>query len=203
MSKSEIRAQMKDFLATLSEQERHSRSLAACENLIGAKEFRNAQTVMIFMSMAREVETSTLAIKAWQEGKNIAVPRVEWGNKRMEPVEISSLEVDMQTVGPGGGGGVREPVEGKVVPLAMIDMVVIPGMAFDRRGYRVGRGRGFYDRFLAQQDFQGVRCALCFHEQLMAAPLPCEPHDVAMDLIVTDQEVVKCVGGGAVVRREK
>ncbi len=79
-----------------------------------------------------------------------------------------------------------------VVPLAIIDMVVIPGMAFDRNGFRVGRGRGFYDRFLSQQDFQGVRCALCFHEQLLNETIPSEPHDIPMDLIVTDREVVRC-----------
>jgi 5-formyltetrahydrofolate cyclo-ligase len=106
----------------------------------------------------------------------------------MEPVEIRSLDVGMQTSGPG----IREPVTGTAVPLGVIDMIVIPGLAFDAKGYRVGRGRGFYDRFLAQQDFQGIRCALCFHEQLQAEPIPCEAHDVPMNLIVTDREVIRC-----------
>jgi 5-formyltetrahydrofolate cyclo-ligase len=56
----------------------------------------------------------------------------------------------------------------------------------------VGRGRGFYDRFLCQQDFQGVRCALCFHEQLQEEPILAEPHDIPMHLIVTDREVIRC-----------
>src|ERR1043165_1564685 len=109
MDKTEVRDAMKDFLAKMSDQERHARSLAACEHLISTKEFKHAQMVMIFMSMTREVETSTLAIKAWQEGKSIAVPKVEWGANRMEPVEISSLDADMRLSGPG----VREPVSGK------------------------------------------------------------------------------------------
>jgi 5-formyltetrahydrofolate cyclo-ligase len=188
---------MKEFLGGISAAERHARSLAACSNLISTKEFKAAQVVMIFLSMSNEIETGTLAIKAWSEGKNVVVPRVEWGQKRMEPVEIQSLDVGLQTTGPG----LREPVEGKVVPLGVIDMVVIPGLAFDRKGYRVGRGRGFYDRFLAQQDFAGVRCALCFHEQLMLEALPCEIHDVAMDLVVTDKEIVRCGRGGRPARR--
>jgi 5-formyltetrahydrofolate cyclo-ligase len=154
---------------------------------------------MIFMSMPSEVETSTLAVRAWQEGKNIAVPRIDWEAKRMEPVEIKSLDVGIQSSGPAAPQGnagapimIRQPTEGKVVPLGLIDMIVIPGLAFDRTGYRVGRGRGFYDRFLSQQDFQGVRCALAFHEQLQTSSIPCEPHDVPMDLIVTDREVVRC-----------
>jgi 5-formyltetrahydrofolate cyclo-ligase len=193
MNKNQLRANMKLFLQGLSTQDRHVRSLAACQQLVSTREFKHAQTLMIFMSMPSEVETSTLAVKAWQEGKSIAVPRIDWDSKRMEPVEIRSLDVGMQTSGPAGTGiAIREPVDGTAVPLGVIDMVVIPGMAFDRNGFRVGRGRGFYDRFLSQQDFQGVRCALCFHEQLQEEPIPCEPHDVPMDLIVTDREVVHC-----------
>ncbi len=192
MIKAQIRAQMKVFLAGLSAGDRHTRSLAACQQLIATREFKHAQTIMIFLSMTSEVETSTLAVKAWQEGKSIVVPRIDWNTKRMDPVEIKTLDTEMQT----SGLGVREPVSGISVPLGCIDMVVIPGMAFDRKGFRVGRGRGYYDRFLAQQDFQGVRCALCFHEQLVAEPLPCEAHDVPMDLIVTDTEVVRCQPAG-------
>ena len=71
-------------------------------------------------------------------------------------------------------------------------MIVVPGLAFDRGGFRVGRGRGFYDRFLGQRDFNGIRCALCYHEQLLEVATPTEPHDVPMNLIVTDKEVVRC-----------
>jgi 5-formyltetrahydrofolate cyclo-ligase len=188
MNKNEIRTQMKAFLAALTAADRHARSIAACQQLMSTREFKSAQTIMIFMSMPTEVETSTLAIKAWQEGKNVAVPRVDWAGKRMEPVEIRSLDVGMQTTGPG----VREPVAGTAVPLGCIDMVVVPGLAYDRQGFRVGRGGGFYDRFLSQQDFQGKRVALCFHEQLLGNAIPCEPHDMPMDLIVTDKEVIHC-----------
>ncbi len=188
MNKNDIRIGMKAFLAGLTAADRHARSIAACQQLMSTREFKAAQTIMIFMSMPTEVETSTLAIKAWQEGKNVAVPRVDWAGKRMEPVEICSLDVGMTTTGPG----IREPITGKAVPLGCIDMVVVPGLAYDHKGYRVGRGRGFYDRFLAQQDFQGTRCALCFHEQLLAEPIPCEPHDAPMDLIVSDKEVIRC-----------
>jgi 5-formyltetrahydrofolate cyclo-ligase len=199
MNKNTIRASMKEFLAGISPEERHARSLAACHNLFHTGEFKNAQMIMIFLSMPSEIETSTLAIKAWQEGKSIVVPRVDWNSRKMEPVEIQSLDTGLQTTAVGGGSapgvsGIREPISGKVVPLGLIDMVVIPGLAFDRRGFRVGRGRGFYDRFLAQQDFQGVRAALCFHEQLQDDSVPSEPHDVPMNLIVTDKEVVHCTG---------
>ena len=188
MNKTQIRAEMKNFLRDLTAEDRHRRSLAACERLVATREFRNAQMVMVFLSMPSEVETTTLAMRAWQECKSVAVPRVDWDTKRMDPLEVRSLETGVQTL----GTGFRQPVTGTVVPLGLIDMVVIPGLAFDRKGYRVGRGRGFYDRFLSQQDFQGVRCALCFHEQLLDLDIPREPHDIPMDLIVTDKEVLYC-----------
>lgn len=186
MLKPEIRTQMKAFLGSLTPQDRHRRSMAACDAIAQTREFRNSQLIMLYMPLPSEVETSPLAVKAWAEGKQIAVPRVDWERQRMDPVEINSLDIDTTTT-----KGVREPVEGRVVPLDLIDMVIIPGIAFDRRGYRVGRGRGFYDRFLAQKDFKGIRCALCFHEQLIGE-VPAETHDVPMDLIVTDQETIHC-----------
>jgi len=190
MNKSQIRADMKAFLGGLTPTDRHARSMAACQQLIATREFKNAQMIMIFMSMPTEVETSTLAVRAWQEGKNIAAPRVDWAKHGMTPVEIRSLDVGMQSSGPGGA--IREPVTGTAVPLDLIDMITVPGLAFDRRGFRVGRGKGFYDRFLAQKDFQGIRCALCFQEQLLNEDIPTEDHDVPMNLIVTDREVIRC-----------
>ena len=191
MTKNQIRADMKVFLAGLTPIDRHERSLRACVQLLSAREFKSAQLIMLFLSMATEVETSTLAVKAWQEGKSVAVPRMDWPGRRMEPIEIRSLDVGMQET----SFGVREPQEGTRVPLGMIDMVVIPGLAFDSRGYRVGRGRGFYDRFLSQQDFKGTRVGLCFHEQIVPNHLPTEAHDIPMDLVVTDQAIIRCQPG--------
>ncbi|MGC9260822.1 MAG: 5-formyltetrahydrofolate cyclo-ligase [Phycisphaerae bacterium] len=88
--------------------------------------------------------------------------------------------------------GLRDPVGETPISLARIDLVAVPGLAFDRRGYRLGRGKGFYDCFLSQKDFRGLRIALCFHEQLLEELLPVEPHDVPMNMIITDQKIVRC-----------
>jgi 5-formyltetrahydrofolate cyclo-ligase len=190
MTKNEIRAQMKTFLAGLDPMNRHARSLNACHQLASTREFKSAQLIMLFISMKSEVETSALALTAWQEGKSIAAPRTDWAGKRMEPVEIRSLDTGLEET----PQGIREPLAGSRVPIDMIDLIVIPGMAFDRRGYRVGKGVGFYDRFLSQTDFRGVRVGLCFQEQLLSTPIPVEEHDIPMDLIVTDREIIHCPG---------
>src|SRR6187549_2556211 len=117
MDKSQIRADMKSRLAAMTPAERHSRSLAACQLLIATREFKDAQMIMIYMSMPTEVETSPLAMRAWQDGKDVAVPRMDWAGHRMEPVEIRSLDVGMKTSGPG----IREPAHGNAVSLARID----------------------------------------------------------------------------------
>ena len=188
MDKVTIRRNMKALLEKISPPDRHTRSLAACKRLAETAEFRAAQLIMLFLSMESEVETSTLAIQAWTAGKRIAVPRVFWEERAIEPVEIQSLDFSPQ----GKPAGPREPVHGKLVSLGQIDLVVVPGKAFDRRGYRLGRGQGFYDRFLAQKDLCAQRVALCFQEQVLEQNLPIEPHDVPMNMIVTDETVIRC-----------
>ncbi|HTV48315.1 MAG TPA: 5-formyltetrahydrofolate cyclo-ligase [Phycisphaerae bacterium] len=188
MKKEEIRARMREVLAAISSQQRHERSLVICQKLSCTREYARAQLVLLFLSMEQEVETSTLAIQAWKDGKCIAVPRVLWDEKKLEPVEIKSLE----TTEHRSVAGLREPTHGTLVPLGRIDLIAVPGLAFDRRGYRIGRGKGFYDRFLAQREIRATRVALCFHEQLLHEHLTPEVHDVPVDIIVTDQQIIHC-----------
>jgi|SRR5271155_3571508 len=188
MNKEEIRVRMRKRLALISDKERHERSLATCQMLSCTREFIKSQLILLFLSMETEVETSTLAIKAWEAGKSIAVPRVLWDEKKLEPVEIRSLETTSHRSVPG----LREPLQGTLVPLRMIDLIAVPGLAFDIHGYRVGRGKGFYDRFLAQNELRATRVALCFDEQILHERLNPETHDVPVDIIVTDKRVIRC-----------
>jgi 5-formyltetrahydrofolate cyclo-ligase len=89
--------------------------------------------------------------------------------------------------------GVKEPhpAYSVRVPLVQIDAVIVPGLAFDRKGCRLGRGKGFYDRGLA--NYKGVKVAACAKAQLTSEDLPAEPHDVFMDLIVTEDFILKLI----------
>jgi len=179
---------MKQLLATISQNDRQQRSLAACDKLIATPEFKNAQTIMMYLSMPSEIDTSSLALQAWQQNKRIAVPRIsnDWSPamaiRGFHAIEIQNLHENMQQT----SLGTRQPINGRVVTLREIDLIIIPGLAFDHHGNRLGRGGGFYDRFLAQPNLQACRCAICFHEQLLTKDIPHEPHDVPMNLIVTD-----------------
>lgn len=179
--KAAMRKQLRAALDGISPSARHEKSVAACALLSATAEFAQARVVMLFVSMDTEVDTMPLALKCWQAGKTVVVPKVSWDQKRMLPVEITSLQTGMTTT----GNGIREPIAGKPVPVEFIDLVVVPGLGFTRTGHRIGRGMGFYDRFLGGSDFVGVSCGLAFEEQIVA-DLPVHSHDVAMAMLATD-----------------
>jgi 5-formyltetrahydrofolate cyclo-ligase len=183
--KSIVRRQLREMLAAQPAEQRHRLSVAACCLLSSTAEFENARVVMLFLSTPHEVDTAPLALKAWQAGKTVVVPKVSWDQRRMLPVEISGLQdASFTTTGPG----IREPIGGQPIPVDMIDLVVVPGLGFTEQGYRIGRGMGFYDRFLAQTEFIGVSCGLAFDEQILPE-LPVLDHDVPLSMLVTDRGI--------------
>lgn len=181
--KAVIRRQLRETLAAMTDAQRHDKSLAACRFVAATPEFDAARVVMLYLSTPTEVDTASLALKCWQQNKSVVVPKVSWDQRRMLPVEISSLKDAMTMTGP-----VREPVSGKPIPLDLIDLVIVPGLGFTPKGYRIGRGMGFYDRFLAQPEFVGLSCGLSFEEQVLPE-LPVLDHDVPLGMLVTDRGV--------------
>ena len=183
-SKAVIRRQIREKLSRMTEPVRHAKSLAACSLVTASPEFNSARVIMLYLSMPLEVDTSNLALRAWQAGKAVVVPKVSWDQRRMLPVEITTLQTGITTTGPG----IKEPIAGKPIPTDYIDLVVVPGLGFTPTGHRIGRGMGFYDRFLAQPDFSGLSCGLAFAEQLIDT-LPILAHDMPLGMLVTDQSV--------------
>ncbi|TWT44670.1 5-formyltetrahydrofolate cyclo-ligase family protein [Phycisphaerae bacterium RAS1] len=184
MTKKELRQQLRERLAAIPEADRAARSAAACRLLGVQAEFVRSETVMLFLSLPTEVDTSPLALLAWQLGKRVLAPSVSWEQRRMAPIEIHSLTSGLETV----EMGIRQPVEGAVVPISEIDLVVVPGLGFDETGNRVGRGRGFYDRFLAHREFRAITCGLAFEEQVVTV-VPADEHDMRVQFLVTDARV--------------
>ena len=179
---------LKANLAALSPDEVHQRSRQACNSLVAQPEFERSETVMVFLSLPTEINTTLLVLRAWQEGKRVLAPRVSWEQRRMMPVEIRSLTEDIEET----QWSLRQPLQGDPVPLSMIDLVVVPGLGFDPEGNRLGRGRGFYDRFLAHSEFTGSTCAIAFEEQVVEA-IPADLHDIRVDMLITDQQVRRFV----------
>ncbi len=183
-SKPAVRRRLRQMLADMNEQERRDKSRAAAHFLIQTDEFQAARVVMLYLSTPTELDTSSVALAAWQDEKTVLVPKVSWDQRRMLPVEITSLQTGLALSAPG----VREPISGQPMPVNMIDLVIVPGLGFTPTGHRIGRGMGFYDRFLAQRDFIGLSCGLAFEEQIVES-LPMLDHDIPLGMLVTDKGI--------------
>lgn len=171
-------------MAALPADELARRSTQAAGLLFAQPEFEQAETMMIYLSLPHEVETTAIVVRGWQEGKRVTAPQVLWESRQMIPVEIESLEDDVAE----SPLGIRQPIRGEPTPVSQIDLVIVPGLAFDGHGNRVGRGRGFYDRFLVRKEFRGVTCGLALEEQIVGE-IETAPNDVRMKMVVTDRQV--------------
>lgn len=187
MDKAQLRRTLLNSLLAIPSEQRDERSRRACRNLISIEPFREASTIMMFLSLPHEVDTAEAILHAWQLGKVVAVPKISWEQRHMIPVQINSLETGLAT----GISGIRNPVAGVPVPFGEIDLVVTPGLGFDKKGNRLGRGGAYYDRFFANPDLKAIRCGLGLDEQVVD-DVPVAEHDQPVDFLVTDKDVVNC-----------
>jgi 5-formyltetrahydrofolate cyclo-ligase len=189
MEKDELRRRLRNSLLAMSPEQRKDKSRKACRNLIATEPFQNASVIMLFLSLPHEVDTSEAILHAWQLGKTVAVPKISWQQRHMIPVRINSLDTGFST----GSWGLRNPLTGVPIPFGQIDLVVAPGLGFDRTGSRLGRGGSFYDRFFANKDLAASRCGLAFAEQVLES-IPTTENDEPVSFLVTDEEVIYCDG---------
>jgi 5-formyltetrahydrofolate cyclo-ligase len=183
--KASLRKQLKSALAAVGPGEMVARSAQACRRLIATREFASARCIMLYLPMPAELDVTAAIASAWAAGKRVAVPKVDWDAWRIVPVRCDSF--DNLVV---GRYNLREPAGALPAPLDEIDLVVVPGLGFDRSGRRLGRGGGFYDRLLADSGLRAVLCGVCLDCQLVDH-LPSEAHDRPVDMLVTDRELLR------------
>lgn len=160
---------------------------AVRNNLFDLEEFIDAKSVLMYVSFRTEVDTFEQLSKILCLGKKLIVPLVNSKEKTLTLYEIK----DITELEPGYMG-IPEPhvSEDRKVELKDIDIVVIPGTGFDTKGNRLGYGGGYYDRLLADTESSIPKVALAFEEQIVK-DIPAEPHDMKMDIIVTDERVIR------------
>jgi 5-formyltetrahydrofolate cyclo-ligase len=185
MDKAQLRRQLQNSLLSISSRQRSEKSRKACRNLISIPQFQNASTVMTFLSLPHEVDTTESILHAWQLGKTVTVPKVSWQQRHMIAVQIHSLETGISTE----SSGLRNPTVGVPMAFEDIDLVITPGLGFDREGNRLGRGGSYYDKFFANAELKASRCGFGFTEQLVEK-VPVAEHDEPVDIIVTDEEII-------------
>ncbi len=187
MDKAQLRRQLQNRLLAIPSEQRSEKSRKACRNLLSISEFQTASTVMMYLSLPHEADTSEAILHAWQLGKVVAVPKISWQQRHMMPMQIHSLETGFST----SSSGLRNPIAGLPMPFEEIDLVVTPALGFDRKGNRLGRGGSYYDRFFANPELNAARCGFGFAEQIIET-IPVTEDDEPVDFLVTDEEIIYC-----------
>lgn len=171
----------------LSEKEIFEKSRAISEKVLSLQEVKRAKTISCYINIGSEVKTRPLISKLLGLGKIIVVPAVSEERKKMQMCRILSLNETEKK------NAFFEPSEEckRVFPSKKIDLVLVPGTAFDPMGYRLGYGKGYYDKFLRTLAKQVPFIGLAFECQLVQA-IPAEEHDVRLDKIVTEKRIIEC-----------
>ena len=184
-SKTEIRKQLLSLRNSLSTEEMKTSSGEIVDRLMRIEEIRNASTLMAFLSFGSEVDLDELIRWGWREEKQVVVPFCRPESREMTACRIDGFD-ELET----GHYGIREPKEGLLRPVegGEIEAILVPAVAFDRRGYRVGYGGGYYDRFLPAAP-QAAKIGVAFSSQIIEK-IPVDAHDLPVDMIVTESEVI-------------
>ena len=181
--KQALREQMTAARLRLSSEERSVLSHAVARRVLALDLFDGARTLGLYAPMGAEVDTAEIARAAAARGKRVAYPRLVPGARA-----LGFAACDEGALRPGALRTREPPPEATAVPLRELDAVFVPGLAFDAGARRLGRGRGHYDATLAALPPAAAKVGLAFELQIVAA-VPCEDHDVALDVVVTEAAV--------------
>jgi 5-formyltetrahydrofolate cyclo-ligase len=182
--KQKVRKMIKTSLEQLSEEKRVEYTQQISAQLFDLVEWKQAKVIGITIAIPPEIPTLHMVEQAWREGKEVVIPKCHPKNKTMQFKKITSFE-QLESV----YSGLLEPVESTVeIAADRIDLLIVPGLAFTKEGYRLGFGGGYYDRFLST--YNGSTIALAYEYQLVEE-LPVELHDIPVQQIVTNNKVLR------------
>ena len=187
MNKDSIRKEILLRRSALSSEERRLRSRALQTRLFNRVEFRKAKIIQFYISFNHEVETREMIAGALEIGKKVFVPYMKEGQGEIGLSELKDLKQEVQK----NRNGFEEPFGPFIRPAdpAQVDLWVIPGVAFDLSGNRIGYGMGFYDRLLSSSA-SGVLTGIAFDLQLVDT-IPVEAHDARMDQVITEYRTIE------------
>ncbi len=184
MEKNDLRRHLIAKRDQLTKDEVKTKSLRVADRLLALEAYQHAERIFTFLSFGSELDTRPIVEAALAEGKTLIVPRVNRKTKRLDLYEITSYDGLVP-----GGYGILEPTEEHVrVSENDVDLILVPGVAFDESGGRLGYGAGFYDRILSKT--RSALVALCFELQIVPE-VPREPHDIPVPLILTEKRVIR------------
>ena len=188
MEKAEARALIKSRIQSLTSEEREQKDQAIREQLLNLTAFREAGSVMLFVSLPDEASTRALIRDALKLGKTVALPKVVEREGALLAARFSASAALSR-----GPYGIYEPITDETIPSADLDFILVPARAFDRRGNRLGRGKGYYDRFLSRLAQRTIKCVVGYDCQLLEE-VPHDADDAPVDLVVTESGIIEPSG---------
>lgn len=180
-TKSAVRKKILKKLREQTKEERLRKGRTIKKKIFSLKYFKEAKNIFCFISLKSEVDTREIIIDALKQGKSVFAPRVEQDALRI--AEVKDLDKDLEE----GPLGVLQPKK-SCQPLSSpesLDIAIIPGLAFDEKGVRLGRGKGYFDRFLSQLAGATKTVGIAFDFQILKT-IPQDPHDIPVNLVITD-----------------
>ncbi|HEY2081226.1 MAG TPA: 5-formyltetrahydrofolate cyclo-ligase [Verrucomicrobiae bacterium] len=178
-NKSALRKEIRARIQSITPAQRATASAQACALLEQQSVWKRAQLIFFYAPLPEEMDIWPLLGDCLAAGKTVALPRFDAATQRYVACQISDVARDLSD----GQFGIREPGGHCIaVPPNRLDLVLVPGVAFDRHGRRLGRGKGFYDQLLTS--VRGTTCGVAFDEQIVES-IPVEPHDVPLNCILT------------------
>ena len=184
--KKQVRAQVLDLCQHMSDADRYADQQAIYQQFLSLPEFIHSHTVLAYASCLHETDTYPLLSLCLEMKKKLLLPKVDMKNRKLLLFQIQSLEKDLVS----GYANILEPAK-HCLPYAdnaAIDLIIVPAVAFSLSGQRLGRGMGFYDRFLPTHP-ESKKIGLAYRQQIVDA-LPVEEHDHPIDLLVSPDRIV-------------
>lgn len=191
MDKKAIRKQLLAARTSLGEQEVRAKSKYIIEQLLNLEPYQKASTIMTYLDFRNEVATDQLVRHALYSGKRLTVPVVNQRDKSIMPSLLENYPDDLTA----GSYGILEPGPGKIRPVAAeeLNLLVVPGVAFDPWGNRLGYGGGYYDRFICRLRPDAATVALAYELQVVPDLFPyMGPYDQPVQIIITEKRLFKC-----------
>jgi 5-formyltetrahydrofolate cyclo-ligase len=177
--KAALRQEISLRVSGISAEMRKESSKGACNLLVRQKPWQQAASVLFYAPMSMELDVWPLLETALGAGKMVALPEFDIGTNQYKAAQIRDLRHEIRT----GRYGIREPLPNCApVALNQLDFILVPGVAFDLHGRRLGRGKGYYDQLLTAVN--GKTCGVAFDEQIVSE-IPVEPYDSDLNCILT------------------
>ena len=186
-AKIQIREDIANTLSALSENEINEKTAAVEKRLFEFANFLESKIALLYVNQNLEVPTKRIIQNSYSYNKIVVLPAFDSDSFKMKLMKVDDAEQELIP----GPRGVLEPDASscKVVPMERIDIAIIPGLAFDEKGGRIGSGTGYYDRLIPRLAITTRKVALTFEEQIVPL-VPMESHDKHVDIIITDKRII-------------